>query len=430
MNSGTSPLPAVQLVGAVLNRRYRLTRPLGQGGMGVVYAGEVEGTRQAVAIKLLRAEYLDDTAIVARFVEEAHIAARIVHPNVLRVFDVQRAEDGTPYLVMELLEGQPLASLLKAQSRLPVAQAVTMLQGVLAGLGAAHGLGVVHRDLKPDNVYLSHAGPGGAVVVKLLDFGIAKVMDAAGGMGNQTKTGMLLGTPAYMSPEQIKNAKDVDARTDLWSAGVMFYEMITGRQAFPAPTEFARLAAVLGTQPDPIVGVDPTLAPWAPFVERAMHKDRAQRFQSAAEMAHAIAAVGAAPALAAELVGSRVPQTPVVLPAPPRDSSMPPPPVMPIPNVMVPGAPPPGFESTKPSATGHSPSLPPGGTLASPSSNQRRSSVAPEPQVVLLNQGDAESRSFRDDEPRRGVAPLVVAILVILALGAGFLLGYAVAKAG
>ena len=418
MTTGTSPLPAASLVGAVLNRRYRLTRPLGQGGMGLVYAGQVEGAppgqAQTVAVKLLRGEFVDDPQVTSRFVDEARIAARILHPNVMRIFDVQRAEDGTPYLVMELLEGQPLASLMKTHARLPVHQAAQILQGILAGLGAAHAHGVVHRDLKPDNVFV---GPGG---IKLLDFGIAKVMDAAGGMGNPTKTGMLLGTPAYMSPEQIRNSKDVDARTDLWAAGVIFYEMITGRQAFPAPTEFARLAAVLGTQPDPIVSVDPSLAPWAHIVERSMNKDRDRRFQSAQEMALAVSQMAAPPGMST-LPSSNIPATPVLLPSPARTSSMPPPPVMPIVGTM------PGFESTKPSPGAQRESnVPTSGTLASPSNPHRGSAI---PQIPIVGDEDGRSFSSSHGEERRGISPAVVALLVILALGAGFLMGYAVARA-
>ncbi len=381
--------------------------------MGVVYAGQVEGAGQTVAVKLLRGEFVDDAQVTARFMDEARIAARILHPNVMRIFDVQRAEDGTPYLVMELLEGQPLASLMKTHARLPVAQAAQILQGILAGLGAAHAQNIVHRDLKPDNVFV---GPGG---IKLLDFGIAKVMDAAGGMGNPTKTGMLLGTPAYMSPEQIRNSKDVDQRTDLWAAGVIFYEMITGRQAFPAPTEFARLAAVLGTQPDPIVSIDPSLAPWAHVVERSLAKDRNLRFQSAQEMSHAVAQMAGPPNMST-LPSSNVPPTPVVLPAPARTSSMPPPPVMP----MIAGTMP-GFESTKPSPGGRDSNIPTSGTLASSANPHRGSAI---PQIPII--GDEESRSFSSGrEERRGISPPVVALLVVLALGAGFLMGYAAARA-
>ena len=194
-----------------------------------------------------------------------------------------QAEDGSPYIVMELLEGVPLAAYTANGGRVPVARAVPILQGILAGLAAAHAAGVIHRDLKPDNVFLTRDHEG-AFVARLLDFGVAKVMDAAGGMGNRTRSGMLLGTPAYMSPEQVKNAKDVDPRADLWSAGVMFYEMLTGRTAFPAPTEFARLTAVLTVEPDAAETIDPALVPLASFLARSLKKDRSERFATALEL--------------------------------------------------------------------------------------------------------------------------------------------------
>ncbi|HEY6461839.1 MAG TPA: serine/threonine-protein kinase, partial [Polyangiaceae bacterium] len=223
------------LVGAILSRKWRLVQRLGEGGMGEVYAAEpVEGGAR-VAVKILRPEYLTEPSVLSRFLEEATTCLRLIHPNIVRMLECASAEDGSPYLVMELLEGVPLGAYTQNGGRVPMAQAVPILQGILAGLAAAHAQGIVHRDLKPDNVFLTRAGDG-TFVVKVLDFGIAKVMDAAGGMGSRTRTGMLLGTPAYMSPEQIKNARDVDQRADLWSAGVMFYEMLTGRVAFPAPT--------------------------------------------------------------------------------------------------------------------------------------------------------------------------------------------------
>jgi serine/threonine-protein kinase len=414
MSLATAPLPSVQLLGAVIQRRYRLTRPIGQGGMGVVYGGETVDTRQPVALKLLRPELHAEDDVVRRFLEEGLVAQRIVHPNVLRVFEAGRAEDGTPFLAMELLDGSSLQAFMRASGRIPPAQAVPIVLGILAGLGAAHAMGVVHRDLKPDNVILAR-DRSGAIVPKLVDFGIAKVMDAAGGMGNQTRTGVLLGTPAYMSPEQIRNAKDVDLRTDLWAVGVMFYEMVTGRPAFPAPTEFARLAAVLGTHPDPLVSVDPALAPFAPFVERALRKDRNHRFQSADEMAHALAQAASA---AAAMPGSHpAPNTPIVMPAPPRDSRVPPSPAPVGPTLG-------SFGSTKP-APHHPPAVTPAGdTLASPSSRRGRGSHPP-PEIVLVDD-DPGTRSFAG--ARRGVAPALVLVLVVLALGAGFLLGFAVAR--
>src|SRR5580692_6792178 len=215
------------LVGAILSRRFRLTRELGRGGMGAVYEASPLDGGPAVAIKILHAHFIGDTHVLQRFLEEGRTYMRLLHANILRAHECRTAEDGSPYLVMDLLEGVPLSAYTRNGGRVSVAHAVPILQGMLAGLEAAHTQGVVHRDLKPGNVFLAR-DPEGLFAVKLLDFGIAKVMDIAGGMGNKTKTGMLLGTPAYMSPEQIKSAKDVDSRADLWSAGVMFYEMLTG----------------------------------------------------------------------------------------------------------------------------------------------------------------------------------------------------------
>src|SRR5580693_6762586 len=269
------PAPSRSLTGAVLSRRWRVGNKLGEGGMGEVYAADPIGGGSRVAIKVLRPEFVSDRDVLLRFLEEARTSVRLVHPNIVRVMEGAQAEDGAPYLVMELLDGVPLGAYTQNGGRVPLAQAVPILQGILAGLAAAHAQGVVHRDLKPDNVLLTRDGSG-TFVVKVLDFGIAKVMDVAGGMGNRTQTGMLLGTPAYMSPEQARNARDVDQRADLWSAGVLFYEMLTGQVAFPAPTEFARLASLLTAEPQPIEQVDAALAPLAPFIRRALQKDREQ----------------------------------------------------------------------------------------------------------------------------------------------------------
>ncbi len=222
---------------------------------------------------------------------------------------------------------------------MPPNQAAGIVLGVLQALTIAHGRGVVHRDLKPDNLFLVPDGRGNHVV-KVLDFGIAKVMDAAGGMGSKTKTGVLLGTPGYMSPEQIKNSKGVDARSDLWSCGVIFYELLTGAEAFPAENEFTRLTLVLTQEIRPVTEVSRDLAPWASFFQRALSKNVGSRFQSAQEMAQALAAmvagsssaqgrdhgtvaisapafgatalaVGAPPATSASPVAQRFPNTPV-----------------------------------------------------------------------------------------------------------------------
>jgi serine/threonine protein kinase len=429
------------LVGAVLSRRFRLTQELGRGGMGAVYAAQPVDGGRPVAVKILHATFVGDQQVMNRFLDEGRTCMRLHHGNILRVHEVLTAEDGSPYLVMDLLDGIPLAAYTKNGGRIAVPHAVPILQGMLAGLHAAHEQGVVHRDLKPGNVFLARE-EGGLFVVKLLDFGIAKVMDVAGGMGSRTKTGMLLGTPAYMSPEQIKNAKDVDARADLWSAGVMFYEMLTGRTAFPAPTEYARLTAVLSTEPEPVERVDRDLLPLAPFIARALQKDRGARFQSALEMSKALLSTlapdGAAAAPpqrgAQETAQSRVLVTPLsrlpdrawvdayVVTAP---NEAPPPIAAPRPPLPPPPPPALGVSDTPDLRT--SPVPTPSTTLASPSPSSPPGAPAPEPQVVVVPSslgGTLPSETARKRR-RSGVAPGVVVLLVVGALAAGLALGYA-----
>jgi serine/threonine protein kinase len=255
--------------------------------MGLVFVAETIPERNILAVKILKPEFQGDPDVVARFLDEARAAERFVHPNIVRIFGHGVSGDGTPYITMELLEGVPFNKYTKKGERTPIAQALPIMQGILSGLTAAHAAGVVHRDLKPANIFLSR-NPQGVFEVKLLDFGIAKVMDAAGGMGSKTRTGMFLGTPAYMSPEQIKSPKNVDARTDLWAAGVMFYRMLTGEPPFSGQYEVDRLSAILTETQEPIERIDPALAPLSEFMTRALQKDRANRFQSAAEMAQAL----------------------------------------------------------------------------------------------------------------------------------------------
>jgi eukaryotic-like serine/threonine-protein kinase len=427
------------LVGAVLSRRWRLVQRLGAGGMGEVYAADpVEGGTR-VAVKILRPEYLAEPIVLSRFLEEAGTCMRLVHPNIVRMMDCALAEDGSPYLVMELLEGVPLGAYTANGGRVPMAQAVPILLGILAGLAAAHARSIVHRDLKPDNVFLTRA-PEGTFVVKVLDFGIAKVMDAAGGMGSRTRTGMLLGTPAYMSPEQIKNARDVDQRADLWSAGVMFYEMLTGREVFPAPTEYARLAAVLGVEPESLIRIDASLASLAPFVARALQKNRDERFQSALDMAHALSA--AVPQLAQRLDGGMGTIAPAIaLPL----SHLPEVPSVFSPSLLIPAArhqpyvrPAPQTPLPHGGSPGHAiaTARAPGGTLASPSGSQSQP-ADPAPFVVMLSaQTLGETLPSKDlpvmlrgpGRALQGVPPWTVVLLVLAGLIAGFLLGWAFAR--
>ncbi|MFT3775426.1 MAG: protein kinase [Minicystis sp.] len=285
----TAASPAEQLVGAVLNGRFRLVRLLGEGGMGAVYEADGVNGEGKFAVKLLHQEFVKEEQVLSRFFAEAQTTRALQHPNIARIFETASAENGTPYLVMELLVGTPLSSYVNDGQAVPAPQAVNIIYGVLQALKTAHGRGVVHRDLKPDNLFLV-PDANGVPNPKVLDFGIAKVMDVAGGMGQKTRTGVLLGTPGYMSPEQVKNSKGVDPRSDLWSVAVILYELLTGTPPFPGDNEFARLTSVLSEEPRPIAQVAPPLAHWAPFFQRALAKDPAQRFQNAEEMAQAVLA--------------------------------------------------------------------------------------------------------------------------------------------
>lgn len=221
-------VPSVALArGTVLGERYRLERPLGEGGMGTVWAARDDVTGRAVAVKLVK----DDEAHAdrnRRFAREARAAMAIEHPNVVRILDVQGdvAPDGTPpYLVMELLDGETLETRLARSGKLSLEQACGLMLPVAAAVGSAHAIGVVHRDLKPANIFL--CSDGRACV---LDFGIAKLTFQSGGDTEEalTRSGDRLGTPRYMSPEQVRGERDLDHRTDVWSLGVVLYECLAG----------------------------------------------------------------------------------------------------------------------------------------------------------------------------------------------------------
>ena len=295
------PSDASRLVGAVLNGRYRLERLLGEGGVGAVYAATYLPTQAPVAVKVLHAEFRQNEDVTGRFFDEGAITARLQHPGVVRVYEAARAEDGTPFLAMELLVGRPLSAALSLSGALPLPFVTSVLEQALAALDFAHQQGIVHRDLKPDNLFVV-TDEGGAPSLKIVDFGIAKVMDAAGGMGTRTRTGALLGTPAYMSPEQLLNSKAVDPRSDLWSMAVIVYEMLTAHDPFPAENAMEQIHLLLSSAPVPLAQVSPSLAHLQPFFDRALARDAGLRFQTAGEMAAALRQVAAgvlpAPALA------------------------------------------------------------------------------------------------------------------------------------
>ena len=286
-------LPVVE-IGQVVSSKYKLLRLLGDGGMGSVYEAEHLRLGTHVAIKVLHSDLARRSGLIERFLQEARVSAQIRSPHVVHVTDVESTPDGIAYLVMELLQGEPLSALEKRERTLPVATACEYTLQILEALEAAHSLGVVHRDLKPDNVFVTFEG--GKPVIKLIDFGIAKLKRAEGATGaghkNLTVAGMLMGTPEYMAPEQAYSATDVDARADLYSVGVMLYEMLSGQT--PAQGEDPRVVVlkVERGEVQPLVHVAPNVPPEvAGLVHRAMAPRPEMRFNSAAEMRIALEAV-------------------------------------------------------------------------------------------------------------------------------------------
>lgn len=271
---------AVQ-IGAVLAGRYRVDRVLGQGGMGVVVQAMHLQLHQPVAIKFLLPEVLINQQIVQRFVREAQAAVRLRSEHVARVIDVGTLETGAPYMVLEYLDGCDLSNFPRAQ--LTVGIIVDVLLQACEALAEAHSLGIVHRDIKPANFFITRRADG-SPLLKVLDFGISKMPVAD---SNLTATQTVMGTPAYMSPEQMKSTRDVDPRSDIWSLGIVLYELLQGAPPFGGET-FSSMILRVVTEPLPrlTVALPPGLDA---IIYRCLEKEPAQRFQTVAELAHALA---------------------------------------------------------------------------------------------------------------------------------------------
>jgi eukaryotic-like serine/threonine-protein kinase len=276
-------------VGAVLAGKFRVDRVIGQGGMGVVVAATHLHLQQPVALKFLLPDLVHSPQIVERFVREARASAQLRGEHVCRVSDVGAFEQGAPYIVMELLEGSDLASLLTSHGPLPVALTADYVLQACVGIAEAHALGIVHRDLKPANLFLTRR-PDGSPLIKVLDFGIAK---ATGDRNfSLTQTSAVLGSPGYMSPEQLRSTRDVDVRSDIWSLGVILYELVSGRPPFTGES-ITELALHIAMDPTPpLVGRMPH--GFDQLVHRCLEKEAAQRYPDLANLAHALAAYGGA----------------------------------------------------------------------------------------------------------------------------------------
>ncbi|MGK3991146.1 protein kinase [Sorangium sp. So ce136] len=275
--------PAAPPPGALVCGKYRLLRRIGEGAMGVVWAAHNEATSREVALKLL---VRPDPELRVRLLREARACGAVSHRNIVDIYDADEAENGDPFLVMPLLSGETLSSLLKRKRKLEVPEASRIARDIARGLSAAHERGIIHRDLKPSNIFL-HAEPGESnYVVKILDFGVSKFL--TGPQQARTATGILIGSPAYMSPEQVRAQGDIDTRADLWALGVVMFEMLTSRRPIQGRAhELLRnvLQGDIPTVSQSVWQIDPGLDA---LVSQCLQRDREKRPRSAADVAAAL----------------------------------------------------------------------------------------------------------------------------------------------
>jgi serine/threonine-protein kinase len=316
------------LIGAILSDRYRIVERLGIGGMGAVYRAEHLTLKRDVAVKVLLPEFGGKDEFVRRFEREAESASRLSHPNIINVLDFGRTPDGLLFLAMEFLAGPSLTSLIRS-GPLPVPRALGIIRQMLRALDHAHASGVVHRDLKPDNIMLVERD-GQADFVKILDFGIAKVSEPASGGEALTQAGVIFGTPEYLSPEQALG-EGVDPRADLYAAAVILFEMLTGRRPFESDDKVKIISMHLAYAPPKFADVRPDLGlpiPLEEVVHQALDKHREYRFASAGAFLVALQEAEA-PAVATEELAEaatapHLGQLPTAAPAAPASTGAPP----------------------------------------------------------------------------------------------------------
>jgi serine/threonine protein kinase len=279
-------------VGQLIAGKYRIERILGRGGMGVVMAALHEHLNQRVALKFLTDDAYQQPEAVTRFLREARAAVQIQSEHVARVMDVGTLESGAPYMVMEYLHGFDLKDVSTRRGPMPVVDAVDFLLQACDAVAEAHSLGIVHRDLKPSNLFLTER-PDGTPLVKVLDFGISKALHGGrssdASQQQMTASAAIMGSPQYMSPEQIRSSKNVDARADVWALGTILHELIAGSPAYIADTVPGLLAMIVADSPPPLSTVRADAPPEIEAtILRCLQKDRERRFANVAELARAI----------------------------------------------------------------------------------------------------------------------------------------------
>lgn len=319
-----------KLIGATVAERYRVTALLGTGGMGAVYEAEHLGLGRKVAIKFIDREHAESGNVLSRFEREARTASSVESEHIVSVFDTG-ADDGRPFLVMELLRGEDLGARLRRVGKLSVSETMHIASQILRGLADAHEASVLHRDLKPDNVFLV-ARKSDDCFVKIVDFGVSKVLDTGAPDFAKTtveqfaltRAGTILGTPLYMSPEQAQAFTDLDARTDLYGLGAILFECLTGRPPHIGETyEQILLSICLNEAPDPC-SLEPSIPPEvARIVSKALSKDRERRYASARQMLVAMSSVPSFEAVATGVptVHAMAPASAPTLPSSPIDGN-------------------------------------------------------------------------------------------------------------
>ncbi|MDC3956106.1 serine/threonine protein kinase [Polyangium jinanense] len=286
-------------IGDVLDGKYRVLRVLGKGGMGVIVAAVHVELGHRVALKFLLKSATHNEEVVARFAREARAAAMIQNEHATRVLDIGRLPSGQPYMVLELLEGSDLGAYIARNGPLPIDDAVTYVLEACEAIAEAHSLGIVHRDLKPDNLFLARR-PDGSRTVKVLDFGISKLSadkeTSPERGGPLTTTSAVIGSPMYMSPEQLRATRDADPRSDIWSIGVTLYELIAGEGPFPWQSLPELCAAILKDPPMPLKERLPDVPPGLDAaILRCLHKNPADRYANIGELAVALSPFGRRP---------------------------------------------------------------------------------------------------------------------------------------